>query len=160
MAQVEARTSRQSSNQAEARGSTRVANRIVRALAEAGIDRTFGIPGGTISPVVDALLDSGIEHVTCQHESMAVYMAAGYARATGKPAVVVVTSGPGVLNTMTGLAAAYQDEVPVLVLAGDVARGERRARSAPRRLGPGDRRRAHGRVDHQGRGEPRPAGAR
>jgi acetolactate synthase-1/2/3 large subunit len=101
----------------------RAADRIVHVLAEHGIDRVFGIPGGTISPVVDALLDADIEHVTCQHESMAAYAAAGYARATGKPGVVVVTSGPGVLNTMTALAAAYTDENPVVVLAGEVASG-------------------------------------
>ena len=55
-----------------------------------------------LGPVHDALLDSALEHVTCQHETMAVHMAAGYARATGRPGVVMVTSGPGTLNALTG----------------------------------------------------------
>ncbi|MCA9666799.1 MAG: thiamine pyrophosphate-binding protein [Myxococcales bacterium] len=99
----------------------RAASAIVEALEDAGIDRVFGIPGGAISPLNDALLDSALEHVTCQHETMAVHMAAGYARATGRPGVVMVTSGPGTLNALTGVAAAYLDEAPVLLLAGDVA---------------------------------------
>jgi acetolactate synthase-1/2/3 large subunit len=98
----------------------RVADQLVAALEHHHIDRLFGIPGGTISPLFDALVDSTIEVITCQHESMAVYAASGHARATGRPAVVAVTSGPGVLNALTGVAAAYLDEAPILVLAGDV----------------------------------------
>lgn len=98
----------------------RIADQIVRILQEHGIDKVFGIPGGTISPFFDALLDSEIEVISCQNETMAVYMASGYARATGTTGVVAVTSGPGVLNTVTGVAAATLDEAPVLVLAGDV----------------------------------------
>lgn len=93
---------------------------LVRALAERGVTRVFGIPGGTIAPLFDALLDSEIECVVCQHETMAVYAACGYAEATGLPAVVLVTSGPGILNAMTGVAAAFHGEVPLLLIAGEV----------------------------------------
>lgn len=98
---------------------TRVADQIAEVLLRHRIDRVFGIPGGTISPVFDALYGAGIEMVTCQHETMAVYAAAGYARATGSPGVIAVTSGPGALNALTGLAAAGRDELPVMVLAGE-----------------------------------------
>jgi acetolactate synthase-1/2/3 large subunit len=102
-----------------------VARQIVECLEQQGIDRVFGIPGGTISPIFDALTDSSIEVVVCQHETMAVYLASGYARATGQPGTVLVTSGPGVLNAVTGVAAAYQDEIPIVVMAGDVVTGNR-----------------------------------
>lgn len=102
------------------RGSVRIADQIVSVLRRHGIDRVFGIPGGTISPLFDALIDTDIEVIGCQHETMAVYAAAGYARVTGRPGVVLVTSGPGVLNAMTGIAAANLDEAPVVVLAGEV----------------------------------------
>lgn len=98
---------------------TRVADQIAQVLQRQRVDRVFGIPGGTISPVFDALFGANIELVTCQHETMAVYAAAGYARATGSPGVVAVTSGPGALNALTGLAAASRDELPVLVLSGE-----------------------------------------
>ncbi len=98
---------------------TRVADQIAEVLVRHRVDRVFGIPGGTISPVFDALFGAGIELVTCQHETMAVYAAAGYARATGSPGVVAVTSGPGALNSLTGLAAAGRDELPVVVLSGE-----------------------------------------
>jgi acetolactate synthase-1/2/3 large subunit len=98
----------------------RAADQIVSWLAIRGIRRVFGIPGGAISPLFDALVDSDLEVIICQHEAMAVYFAAGYARATGLPGVVAVTSGPGVLNTVSAVAAAYQDEVPLLILAGEV----------------------------------------
>lgn len=98
---------------------SRVADQIADVLLRHRIDRVFGIPGGTISPVFDAIFGAGIELVTCQHETMAVYGAAGYARATGSPGVVAVTSGPGALNALTGLAAAGRDELPVMVLSGE-----------------------------------------
>src|SRR5690606_3951828 len=104
---------------APARRETRVADQIAAILARHRIDRVFGIPGGAISPIFDALYAAGIELVTCQHESMAAYAAAGYARVSGTPGVVAVTSGPGALNALTGLASAGRDELPVLVLAGE-----------------------------------------
>jgi acetolactate synthase-1/2/3 large subunit len=100
----------------------RGANLLVEMLAEAGVEVVFGLPGGAISPVHDALLDSKMRVVTTRHESGAMFAAAGYARATGKLAVVAVTTGPGVLNAMTGLASAWCDGLPVLLLVGEVPR--------------------------------------
>jgi acetolactate synthase-1/2/3 large subunit len=100
----------------------RGADLLVEMLAEAGVEIVFGLPGGAISPVHDALLDSRLRVVTTRHESGAMFAAAGYARATGKLAVVAVTSGPGVLNAMTGLASAWCDGLPVLLLVGEVPR--------------------------------------
>lgn len=98
----------------------RSADVIVKTMLSSGVDRVFGIPGGAISGVFDAMIASEIDVVICQHEQMAAYLAYGHARATGRPAAVAVTAGPGVLNTLTSVAAAYKDEVPVLVIAGDV----------------------------------------
>lgn len=98
----------------------RAADRIVSWLAKRGVRRIFGIPGGAVAPLFDALVDARLDVVVCQHEAMAVYLAYGEARATGRPGVVAVTSGPGVLNTVTAVAAAYHDEVPLVVLAGEV----------------------------------------
>jgi acetolactate synthase-1/2/3 large subunit len=95
---------------------------LVSMLADAGVEVVFGIPGGAISPVHDALIDSRIRVITTRHESGAMFAAAGYARATGKLGVVAVTSGPGVLNAMTGLASALCDGVPLLLLVGEVPR--------------------------------------
>lgn len=83
----------------------------------------FGLPGGTIAPLFDALLDHPeIRVVTVKHEAGAMFAAAGYARTTGKLGVVLVTSGPGITNAMTGLASAWCDGIPVLLLAGEVPR--------------------------------------
>jgi len=98
----------------------RAADRLIRWLEARHVDRVFGIPGGAAAPIFDALVDGSIEVVVCQHEGMAGYLAYGHARATGRPGVIVVTSGPGVLNAITPVAAAYQDEVPLIVLAGEV----------------------------------------
>jgi acetolactate synthase I/II/III large subunit len=100
----------------------RVADVLVAILEEAGVDVVFGLPGGAISPVHDALLDSPIRVVTTRHESGAMFAAAAHARSTGRLAVVAVTSGPGALNSMTGLATAWCDGVPVLLLVGEVPR--------------------------------------
>src|SRR5262245_44425186 len=113
-----------------------VASALLDLLQQHGIDRVFGIPGGPISPLYDACLDTSIELVTSQHETMAVYEAIGYAQATGRPGVVLVTSGPGILNAITGIAAAQLNEVPLLVLAGDVATGAA-GRGALQDSGPG-----------------------
>lgn len=101
----------------------RGADLLVEMLAAAGVEVVFGLPGGAISPVHDALLDSKIRVVTTRHESGAMFAAAGYARATGTIGVVAVTSGPGVLNALTGLASAWCDGLPVLLLVGEVPRG-------------------------------------
>lgn len=106
----------------DVRRSDRSADQIVNVLVSAGVDRVFGIPGGAISGIYDSLISADVEVVICQHEQMAAYLAYGHARATGAPAVVAVTAGPGVLNTMTSVAAAYKDEVPMILIAGDVRR--------------------------------------
>ncbi|WP_437710986.1 thiamine pyrophosphate-binding protein [Sorangium sp. So ce448] len=88
-----------------------------------GVRTVFGLPGGTIAPVYDALLDRPeIQIVTTRHESSAVFAAAGQARVTGKLGVVLVTSGPGITNAMTGIAAAHCEGLPVLILVGEVSR--------------------------------------
>ena len=102
---------------------TRGADLLVSMLAGAGVDVVFGLPGGAISPVHDALLDHSIRVITTKHEAGAMFAAAGYAQTTGKLGVVAVTSGPGALNAMTGLASAWCDSLPVLLLVGDVPRG-------------------------------------
>jgi acetolactate synthase-1/2/3 large subunit len=96
---------------------------IVDLLVDAGVDVIFGLPGGPISPIHDALLDhDDLRVVTTRHESGAMFAAAAYARTTGKLGVAVVTSGPGVLNALTGLASAHCDGLPVLLLIGEVPR--------------------------------------
>jgi acetolactate synthase-1/2/3 large subunit len=102
---------------------TRGADLLVSMLGAAGVDVVFGLPGGAISPVHDALLDNQIRVITTKHEAGAMFAAAGYAQTTGKLGVVAVTSGPGALNAMTGLASAWCDSLPVLLLVGDVPRG-------------------------------------
>ncbi|MEP6860854.1 MAG: thiamine pyrophosphate-binding protein, partial [Deltaproteobacteria bacterium] len=101
----------------------RGADVLVGMLEDAGVEVVFGLPGGAISPIHDALLDSGIRTITTRHESGAMFAAAGYAQSTGKLAVVAVTSGPGMLNAMTGLASAWCDGLPVMLLVGEVPRG-------------------------------------
>lgn len=101
----------------------RTADVLIEVLARAGVDLVFGLPGGPISPIHDALLArGGIRHVQTRHESGALFAAAGYAHATGRLGVAVVTSGPGILNAMTGLASAHCDSLPVLLLVGEVPR--------------------------------------
>jgi acetolactate synthase I/II/III large subunit len=101
---------------------TRGADLLVSMLSTAGVDVVFGLPGGAISPVHDALIDHSIRVITTKHEANAMFAAAGYAHTTGKLGVVAVTSGPGALNCMTGLASAFCDGLPLLVLVGDVPR--------------------------------------
>lgn len=93
----------------------------VRSLIEEGVEVVFGYPGGAIIGVYDALVDlSEINHVRVRHEQGATHAAEGYAKATGKPGVVLVTSGPGATNTVTGVADAYMDSVPIVVFSGQV----------------------------------------
>lgn len=101
----------------------RTADILVDILVNAGVEVIFGLPGGPIAPIHDALIDRPeIRTITTRHEAGALFAAAGYAQATGKLAVVVVTSGPGILNAMTGIASAYCEGLPVLVIAGEVPR--------------------------------------
>ncbi|MCH2293072.1 MAG: biosynthetic-type acetolactate synthase large subunit, partial [SAR324 cluster bacterium] len=92
---------------------------IVEALRRHGVDYLFGYPGGACMPIFDALVDAPeIKIVLVRHEQGGTHMADGYARATGKPGVVLVTSGPGATNTVTGLLTAQMDSVPMVVLTG------------------------------------------
>lgn len=93
----------------------------VRSLIEEGVEVVFGYPGGAIIGVYDALVDlSHINHVLVRHEQGATHAAEGYAKATGKPGVVLVTSGPGATNTVTGIADAFMDSIPIVVFSGQV----------------------------------------
>ncbi|MGI2080374.1 acetolactate synthase 3 large subunit [Shewanella putrefaciens] len=97
------------------------ASMIVRSLIDEGVKHVFGYPGGSVLDIYDALhVIPGIEHILVRHEQAAVHMADGYARATGKVGVVLVTSGPGATNAITGIATAYMDSIPLVVLSGQV----------------------------------------
>ncbi len=93
---------------------------IIESLIAEGVDVIFGYPGGAILPTYDALLDSKIKHVLVRHEQGAAHMAEGYARVSGRPGVVMVTSGPGATNTVTGIADANMDSTPMVVISGQV----------------------------------------
>jgi acetolactate synthase-1/2/3 large subunit len=95
---------------------------LVKALEDVGVEVVFGYPGGVALPIFDALYDSKkLRSVLPRHEQAAVHMADGYARVTGKPAAVIVTSGPGATNTVTGIANAYMDSIPMVVFTAQVA---------------------------------------
>ncbi|MEN3953455.1 acetolactate synthase 3 large subunit [Iodidimonas sp. SYSU 1G8] len=106
----------------EALGTTMTgADMIIRALKEQGVDTIFGYPGGAVLPIYDALFKQNhIRHILVRHEQGAVHAAEGYARSTGKPGVVLVTSGPGATNAVTGLVDALMDSIPVICLCGQV----------------------------------------
>ncbi|TVQ23705.1 MAG: biosynthetic-type acetolactate synthase large subunit [Spirochaetaceae bacterium] len=91
---------------------------IVEAIEREGIKHIFGLPGGAAIPIFDALVDSSVELILTRHEQGATHMADGYARATGKPAVVLVTSGPGATNTITGILTAQMDSIPMVIVCG------------------------------------------
>jgi len=93
----------------------------VRTLTDLGVDTVFGYPGGAVLNIYDALFEhTKIRHMLCRHEQGAVHMADGFARASGKTGVCLVTSGPGATNTVTGIATAYMDSIPVVVFSGQV----------------------------------------
>ncbi|HBG47878.1 MAG TPA: biosynthetic-type acetolactate synthase large subunit [Deltaproteobacteria bacterium] len=93
---------------------------LIECLIKEGVDTVFGFPGGAVLPIYDALYDASLRHILVRHEQGAVHMADGYARANGKPGVVIVTSGPGATNTVTGIATAYMDSIPIVVFTGQV----------------------------------------
>ena len=100
------------------------AQAVIASLEAEGVDVMFGYPGGQAIKIYDALYDSKkIHHVLARHEQGATHMADGYARATGRVGVVLVTSGPGATNTVTGIATAYMDSIPMVVITGQVTRG-------------------------------------
>lgn len=100
----------------------RGADIVVDVLVAEGVDTIFGLPGGAIMEVYDALFDAPFRNVLTRHEQAACHMADGYARATGKVGVVIATSGPGATNLVTGLATAYMDSIPLVAITGQVPR--------------------------------------
>jgi acetolactate synthase-1/2/3 large subunit len=94
---------------------------LVEGLVAKGVEFVFGYPGGAVLPIYDALFgDERIRHILVRHEAGAAHAAEGYARATGKPGVVLVTSGPGATNAVTGIADAFMDSIPLVVITGQV----------------------------------------
>ena len=97
---------------------------VVQSLRDQGVEFLFGYPGGAVLDIYDAIHTlGGIEHILVRHEQAAVHMADGYARATGKVGCVLVTSGPGATNAITGIATAYADSIPLVILSGQVPSG-------------------------------------
>lgn len=93
---------------------------LIEALLKQKVEMIFGYPGGAVLPLYDALYDGDIPHILTRHEQGAVHAAEGYAKATGKPGVVIVTSGPGATNAITGIADAMSDSIPMVVFTGQV----------------------------------------
>ncbi len=94
---------------------------LIEALKEEGVDHIFGYPGGAVLHIYDALYEqNSIKHILVRHEQGATHAADGYARATGKPGVVLVTSGPGATNAVTGIATAFMDSIPMVIISGQV----------------------------------------
>lgn len=96
------------------------AQMLIEALKKEKVEMVFGYPGGAVLPIYDALYDSGIRHVSARHEQGSIHAAEGYARISGKPGVVIATSGPGATNVVTGIADAMMDSLPIIVFTGQV----------------------------------------
>ncbi len=97
------------------------AEMVIQALADQGVTDVFGYPGGAVLPIYDAFFQQDkVHHVLVRHEQGAVHAAEGYARSTGKPGVVLVTSGPGATNAVTGLTDALMDSIPIVCITGQV----------------------------------------
>ncbi len=96
------------------------AQAVLESLKREGVDVVFGLPGGVLLPLYDAIYQSDINHILVRHEQGAAHMADGYARATGKVGVCIATSGPGATNLVTGIANAYMDSVPMVAITGQV----------------------------------------
>ena len=94
---------------------------LIRALHDEGVEIIFGYPGGAVLHIYDAIFHQDkVEHILVRHEQAATHAADGYARSSGKPGVVLVTSGPGATNAVTGIATAYMDSIPMIVISGQV----------------------------------------
>src|SRR5699024_4948858 len=95
----------------------------VEVLVEEGVDTVFGYPGGAVLPIYDALhrRQAAFKHILSRHEQGAIFAAEGYARTTGKPGVVIATSGPGATNLVTGITDAMMDSLPLVIFTGQVA---------------------------------------
>ncbi len=96
------------------------AQAVLESLKREGVDVVFGLPGGVLLPLYDAIYQSDLRHILVRHEQGAAHMADGYARATGKVGVCIATSGPGATNLVTGIANAYMDSVPMVAITGQV----------------------------------------
>src|SRR6476469_2836856 len=96
------------------------AQALIKSLEMEGVEVMFGLPGGAILPVYDPLIDSSIRHILVRHEQGAGHMASGYAHATGRPGVAMVTSGPAATNIVTPLCDAYMDSIPMVAITGQV----------------------------------------
>ena len=95
---------------------------LIEALCDLGVEVVFGYPGGAVLPIYDAIFkQKRIKHILVRHEQAATHAAEGYARSTGKPGVVLVTSGPGATNAVTGITDALMDSIPMVVITGQVA---------------------------------------
>jgi acetolactate synthase-1/2/3 large subunit len=97
------------------------AQALIKSLEAQDVQVIFGYPGGAVLPIYDALLDTHIKHVLVRHEQGAIHAANGYARVMGKPGVCIATSGPGATNLVTGIANAYMDSIPVVIITGQVS---------------------------------------
>ena len=93
---------------------------LIKVFEEEKVDTIFGFPGGMVIDIYDQLEDTTIKHILVRHEQGAVHAADGYARASGKVGVCLVTSGPGATNTVTGIASAHMDSIPLVVITGQV----------------------------------------
>ena len=94
---------------------------LIRALADEGVEFLFGYPGGAVLHIYDAIFQQDrVKHILVRHEQAAGHMADGYSRSTGKTGVVLVTSGPGATNTVTAIATAYMDSIPMVIISGQV----------------------------------------
>ncbi|MBW1789973.1 MAG: acetolactate synthase large subunit, partial [Deltaproteobacteria bacterium] len=93
---------------------------LMKTLRDEGVDTIFGFPGGVVLDIYNELVKTDIQHILVRHEQGAVHAADGYARASGKVGVCLVTSGPGATNTVTGIATAHMDSIPLVVITGQV----------------------------------------
>src|SRR5262249_13057803 len=99
----------------------RNADALIQAIHARGVDAVFGVPGGAVLPIYDALAAGPVQHVLMRHEAAAGHAAEGWARVTGRPGVALATSGPGAVNLLTAVADAWMDSVPVVFICGQVA---------------------------------------
>src|SRR5438309_9522480 len=97
---------------------------LIKALELEGVEVIFGLPGGAILPVYDPILDSPIRHILVRHEQGAGHMAEGFAHATGRPGVAMVTSGPAATNLVTPLCDAFMDSIPMIAITGQTSRAQ------------------------------------
>src|SRR5690625_7911617 len=99
------------------------ADLLIQTLVDANVDTIFGYPGGAVLPIYDALYrsDAPFKHILFRHEQGMIHAAEGYARVTGKPGVVIATSGPGATNLITGITDAMMDSLPLVIFTGQVA---------------------------------------